>query len=291
LIDTDESRAIELLTQQSIVLQMTNVADIRADADDDPITMLTAYDAPTARVVEEADIDMILVGDSVGNTVLGHETTVPVTAADIHRHTEAVTRVTDEPLVVADMPFLSYGVDQAESIQTAGELLKTAHADAVKIESGAHTVELTQRLTEIGIPVMAHLGLTPQHINQLGEYSRQGTTEETAAHMTDLAEQHERAGAFSLVLEHVPANVAAHVTDAIDIPTIGIGAGAETDGQVLVIDDILGISERSPPFSEQFGDVRGEMEKAVEGYAESVADGTFPAPEHSHVEEDIDNIP
>lgn len=252
--------------------------------------MLTAYDAPTARLVDAAGIDMILVGDSVGNTVLGYDSTIPVRVDDILRHTQAVTRATEEVLVVADMPFLSYGVDQAESIATAGEMLKTADADAVKLESGEHTVELTDRLTDIGVPVMAHLGLTPQHINQLGGFSRQGTTEEAARQIASLAEAHEEAGAFSLVLEHVPANVARQVSEALEIPTIGIGAGPDTDGQVLVIDDILGLSEYSPPFSEQFGDVRAEMESAIEAFQSAVEDGAFPAEEHSHVEETLDEL-
>lgn len=269
---------------------MPTVADIREKAGIDPITMLTAYDAPTAAIVEESGVDMILVGDSVGNTVLGYDSTVPVTTEDIYRHTAAVTRATDDILVVADMPFLSYGADESESIRTAGTFLKEVNADAVKLESGEHTIELTERLTAIGIPVMAHLGLTPQHINQLGGFTRQGTSSSAAKRILDLAKAHEDAGAFALVLEHVPANVAEEITEAIEIPTIGIGAGPETDGQVLVIDDILGLSEFSPPFSKQFGDVRSEMETAIEAYKSEVESGSFPAEEHSHVEDDIDSI-
>lgn len=269
---------------------MPTVADIRQKAGEEPITMLTAYDAPTAALVDDAGVDMILVGDSVGNTVLGYDSTLPVTVTDIRRHTEAVTRATEDTLVVADMPFLSYGVDESESIRTAGEMLKKADADAVKLESGEHTISLTDRLTDIGIPVMAHLGLTPQHINQLGGFGRQGTTREAAEQILELAEKHEQAGAFSLVLEHVPANVAADVTDAIDIPTIGIGAGPDTDGQVLVIDDILGLSEYSPPFSKQFGDVKSEMEDAISAFKSSVESGSFPGEEHSHVQDDLDSI-
>jgi len=268
---------------------MPTVADIR-DNPGRELTMLTAYDAPTAKIVDEANIDMILVGDSLGNTVLGYDSTLPVTVEDVLRHTQAVTRVTDEVLVTADLPFLSYGVEESQSIENAGRMLKEADADAVKIESGEHTVELTRRLTDLGIPVMAHLGLTPQHVNQIGGFTRQGTTAEAAEQIADIATRHEDAGAFSLVLEHVPANVAAHVTEAIDIPTIGIGAGPTTDGQVLVIDDIIGISEYSPPFSKQFGDVRTEMEQAVEAFKSSVESGDFPADEHSYVEEDIDDI-
>lgn len=252
--------------------------------------MLTAYDAPMAKIIDEADVDMILVGDSLGNTVLGYDSTLPVTVEDVLRHTQAVTRVTEDVLVTADLPFLSYGVEESQSIENAGRMLKEADANAVKLESGDHTVELTQRLTELGIPVMAHLGLTPQHVNQIGGFTRQGTTTEAAERIAEVAEQHENAGAFSLVLEHVPANVAQHVSEEISIPTIGIGAGSATDGQVLVIDDIIGISEYSPPFSKQFGDVRTEMKKAVESFKSSVESGAFPADEHSYVEEDIDDI-
>jgi 3-methyl-2-oxobutanoate hydroxymethyltransferase len=269
---------------------MVTVADFRREAGEEPITMLTAYDAPTAAVVEQAGVDGILVGDSVGNTQLGYEDTLAVTVEEIASRTGAVTRAVDEPLVVADMPFLSFGVDEADSIEHGGRMLKEADADAVKLESGPHTVELTERLVQLGIPVMAHLGLTPQHVNQLGGYGRQGTDAEGAERIVELAEAHEDAGAFSLVLEHVPANLAAAVTDELSIPTIGIGAGPDCDGQVLVVDDIVGLSERSPPFAERFGDVRGEYERAIEGYREAVEAGEFPADEHSHVEEDLEEL-
>ncbi|MES3160224.1 MAG: 3-methyl-2-oxobutanoate hydroxymethyltransferase, partial [Halorubrum sp.] len=163
-------------------------------------------------------------------------------------------------------------------------------ADAVKIESGAHTVETTRRMTEVGIPVMAHLGLTPQHVNRLGGYTRQGTDQDAAEEILSLANAHEEAGAFALVLEHVPANLAAAVTDALSIPTIGIGAGPDTDGQVLVINDVVGLGEWSPPFSAQFGDVRGEMRQAVDEYRAAVEDGSFPAEDHTHVETDLEDL-
>ena len=169
-------------------------------------------------------------------------------------------------------------------------MLKEAEANPVKLESGPHTVELTERLVELGIPVMAHLGLTPQRFNQLGGYFRQGTDEESASEMLELAKAHEDAGAFSLVLEHVPSNVADQITDALDIPTIGIGAGPDTDGQVLVLNDVFGLGDRSPYFSEQFGDVRSEMERAVSGFREAVESGEFPAEEHSYSEDEIYEI-
>jgi len=252
--------------------------------------MLTAYDAPTAAVVDEAGIDVILVGDSMGNAVLGYDSTLPVTLDEVASRTAAVARATDDALVVADMPFLSFGVDEAESVRNAGRLLKEADADAVKIESGPHTVEMTRRMTEVGIPVMAHLGLTPQHVNRLGGYARQGTDREAAEEIIDLAGAHAEAGAFALVLEHVPANLAGAVTEALDVPTIGIGAGPDCDGQVLVINDAVGLGDWSPPFSRQFGDVRGEMLDAVAAYREAVESGAFPAEEHSHVEEELGDL-
>ncbi|MFC5972859.1 3-methyl-2-oxobutanoate hydroxymethyltransferase [Halomarina salina] len=263
--------------------------DIREKAGVDPITMLTAYDAPSASVVDEAGIDMVLVGDSVGNTRLGHDSTLPVTLEETLSRTAAVSRVVDDALVVADMPFLTFGVDEAQSIENCGRMLKEADADAVKLECGEHTVDLTRRLTQLGIPVQAHLGLTPQGENVTGLF-RQGTDAEAARHIVDLAERHEEAGAFSLVLEHIPANLGRVITERLDIPTIGIGAGADCDGQVLVVDEVIGLSEGAAPFSKAFGDVRGEMERAVEEYKHAVESGEFPAEEHSHVEPELDDV-
>lgn len=256
---------------------MPTVQDLqRASASDEPVTMLTAYDAPTAGIVDAAGVDVILVGDSMGNAVLGYDSTLPVTVEEMASHTGAVARATEEALVVADMPFLSYGTSEQSGIENAGRLVKEAGANAVKLESGPHTVELTERLVDLGVPVMAHLGLTPQALNQTGGYTRQGTTEAAAEEIRELAHRHEKAGAFSLVLEHVPGELAAAVTDDLDIPVIGIGAGPDTDGQVLVLTDVIGLSESAPPFAEQFGDVRKEMEDAVAAYREAVEDGEFP---------------
>ncbi|WP_331233471.1 3-methyl-2-oxobutanoate hydroxymethyltransferase [Natronorarus salvus] len=268
----------------------TTVADVCALSDERPITMLTAYDAPTARIADEAGIDVLLVGDSMGNTVLGYDDTLSVTLDEVLSRTAAVTRATETALVVADMPFLSFGVSEERSIENAGRLLTEGGASAVKLECGAHTVELTERLVDLGIPVMGHLGLTPQRVNQLGGYGRQGTTQETAERIAELSREHEAAGAFSLVLEHVPANLAAAVTEELSIPTIGIGAGPDCDGQVLVVTDVVGLGEWSPPFSKRFGDVRGEMERAIGEYHEAVTSGEFPGPEHSHVEDELDEL-
>ncbi|QCC52053.1 3-methyl-2-oxobutanoate hydroxymethyltransferase [Halapricum salinum] len=256
---------------------------------DDPVTMLTAYDAPTAEIVDSVGVDMVLVGDSIGNLRLGYESTLPVTLEQIESATAAVARAVDDAMVIADMPFLSFGADEDEAVENCGRMLKDADADAVKLESGPHTVDLTRRLTQIGVPVQAHLGLTPQHENEIGLF-RQGTDQSAAREMIDLAHKHERAGAFSLVLEHIPANVAAQVTEAIDIPTIGIGAGPNCDGQVLTVDEVIGLTESVAPFSKAFGDVRGEMTDAIEGYVEAVESGEFPAEDHSHHEDGVDDI-
>jgi 3-methyl-2-oxobutanoate hydroxymethyltransferase len=263
--------------------------DIRLKAGEEPITMLTAYDAPTARLVDEAGIDMALVGDSVGNTRLGYDSTLPVTVDEIASHTAAVSRGVEDALVVADMPFLSFGADTDDAIENCGRMMKEAGANAIKLESGPHTVELTRTLTDLGIPVQAHLGLTPQRENETGLF-RQGTDEESARRIVDLAREHESAGAFSLVLEHVPANLAGAITETLSIPTIGIGAGPECDGQVLVIDEVIGLSERTAPFSKRFGNVREEMEGAIEAYADAVESGKFPGEEHSHYETGIEDV-
>jgi len=264
--------------------------DVHEMAGDERITMLTAYDTPTAELVDEAGVDVILVGDSMGNVVLGYDSTLPVTVDEMASRTGAVVRGVEDAVVVADMPFLSVGADRAESIEHCGRMLKEEGADAVKLESGPHTVELTEELVQLGVPVMAHLGLTPQRVNQLGGYTRQGTDPEAAETILELARAHEEAGAFSLVLEHVPANLAATITEELSIPTIGIGAGPDCDGQVLVFHDAVGLSDWTPPFAEQFGDVRGELTDALEEYVEAVESEQFPAEEHSHYEEDLDEL-
>jgi 3-methyl-2-oxobutanoate hydroxymethyltransferase len=271
---------------------MPTVRDLRQKTVEanEAITMLAAYDAPTAAILDEQGIDGIIVGDSMGNAVLGHDSTFPVTFEEVASRTAAVARATEDALVIADMPFLSYGVDESESIENAGRLLKEAGADAVKIESGPHTVELTRKLTDLGIPVMGHVGLTPQRVNQLGGFLRQGTTKESAQEILDLARQHEEAGAFALILEHMPANADAQITDGVDIPTIGIGAGPNCDGQVLVLHDVIGVSDRVPPFAKQFGDVEAEIESAVSAYMEAVTNGMFPDEEHSYIAEELDEI-
>lgn len=268
---------------------MPTVSDIRRhDREGDrPLTFLSAYDAPTASILEEAGIDIILVGDSLGNTMLGYDSTLPVTVEEILSHTAAVIRAVEEPLVIADMPFMSYGADSREAIETAGRMLKEAGAQAIKHESGPHTIELTERLVDTGIPVMAHLGLSPQKINEIGELTRRGTDPEAADRICELAVAHEEAGAFALLLEHIPANVAREVTDAIDIPTIGIGAGPDVNGQGLIVTDVVGFEEWVPPFAKQYADVRSEMAQGVASFRAEVESGAFPAEEH-YVETDFE---
>ncbi|AWB26713.1 3-methyl-2-oxobutanoate hydroxymethyltransferase [Halococcoides cellulosivorans] len=255
---------------------MTTVREIRTWDADRPIAMLTAYDATTAALVERAGVDLILVGDSVANVRLGHDSTLPVDQAAMEHHVAAVARGVESVPVIADMPFLSIGADRGDSVEHCGRMLKEAGADAVKIESGPHTVDLTERLVQLGIPVMAHLGLTPQRVKELGGYRQQGQSDEDAAEIRDLAVAHADAGAFAVVLEHVPSDLAREVTERIDVPTIGIGAGPHTTGQVLVVDDAVGLSDEQPPFAEAFGDLRAEFEDALDGYVEAVQSGAFP---------------
>jgi len=269
---------------------MPTVQDLIGKAGEEPITMLTAYDAPTAGIIDEAGIDSILVGDSVGQVELGYDSTIPVSYEAMKHHTAAVARGAEEAVVIADMPFLSYGTDLATGVENGGNLMKEAGADAVKLESGPHTVELTDRLVDVGVPVVAHLGLTPQREKQLGGYKRQATTRESARELIELAREHEDAGAFAVVLESVPADVARQATEALSVPTIGIGAGPDTDGQVLVANDVFGISDWSPPVAEQFGDVRAEMERAVDAYRDAVEGGAFPADEHTHTDETLEDL-
>jgi 3-methyl-2-oxobutanoate hydroxymethyltransferase len=260
---------------------MTSIRSIRAHTTEDaPITMLTAYDAQTAAIIDEVGVDVILVGDSLGNTALGYDSTLPVTLAESLSHTAAVTRGVTEAVVVADMPFLSFGIDTAESIRNAGRFIKEAGADAVKLESGPHTVGLTERLVSLGIPVQAHLGVTPQHLHTEG-LAPAATTAEAREVLLEQAVAQAEAGAFSLILEYVPAEVAAAVTEAVEIPTIGIGSGPHCDGQVLVTDDVLGLTADPAPFAAAFGDVRGEIQRAVMAYREAVREGTYPTAAHS----------
>jgi len=250
--------------------------------DGDKITMLTCYDYPTARIMDACGIDVILVGDSVGVVVAGYDNTLPVTMDEMVYHTKAVMRAAPRALVVADMPFMSYQTDIAEARRNAGRMLKEGGAAAVKIEGGVNMAPTIRALVEIDIPVVAHIGLTPQSIHRMGGYRVQGKKQEQAEKLLEDARAVAEAGAFAVVLEGIPQELAARITAALAIPTIGIGAGASCDGQVLVIHDILGLCEKySPKFVKKYADIRETITAAVNSYIADVRTGAFPGEEHS----------
>jgi len=246
------------------------------------ITVLTAYDYPTGLVVDEAGVDIILVGDSLGMVVLGYDSTIPVTMEDMLHHTKAVSRAVKRALVIGDMPFMSYQISAEEALYNAGRFLQEADAHGVKLEGGREVAEITRRITSAGIPVMAHLGLTPQSVHQIGGYRVQGKDEASAKRILEDAKMLEEAGAFSLVLECVPASLAKLVTESISIPTIGIGAGIHCDGQVLVLHDMLGMFEKfTPKFVKQYAQLNVLMKEGVRQYVDEVRGGLFPEKKHS----------
>ncbi len=245
------------------------------------IVMLTAYDFATATVLDESCIDIILVGDSLAMVVLGYETTLPVTMDEMIHHTKAVSRAAHRAMVIGDMPFLSYQVSPDEAVYNAGRFLQEGGAQGVKIEGGREMAEVARRIASAGIPVMAHIGLTPQSVHQFGGFRRQGKDKESARRILEDARALEEAGAFSLVLECVPATLAKRITQSLAIPTIGIGAGPHCDGQVLVINDMLGIFERfTPKFVKKYANVNMIIKKAVKLYSHEVKAGVFPGEEH-----------
>ncbi len=245
--------------------------------------MITAYDFPSARLVEQAGIPIILVGDSLGSVVLGYESTVPVTMDDIVYHTRAVVRGTSKAIVVADMPFMSYQANADEAVRNAGRLLQEGGANAVKLEGGRHIVPLVRRMVDVGIPVMGHLGLTPQSVNQFGGHKVQGKTPAAAARIINDARALEEAGAFAIVLETIPAPLARMVTERVGVPTIGIGAGPDCDGQVQVFHDMLGIYDDQRPLkhAKQYARLGETIREAVRTYLHEVEGRTFPTAEHS----------
>ena len=246
------------------------------------ITMLTAYDYGMASILDESDIDILLVGDSLGNVVLGYDSTLPVTMDDMVRHTQAVARGSQKAMIVADMPFLSYQVSPESALANAGRLLKEGNAQAVKLEGGREHADIVHKMTYAGIPVMAHLGLTPQSVNQLGGYKVQGKQEDAAEIIMQDAKCLEEAGAFSLVLECVPEKLAAEITAALSIPSIGIGAGVHCDGQVLVVNDMLGMNDRmTPKFVKKYAQLNVDIKNAVKLYIKDVKTSAFPDDEHS----------
>lgn len=260
-----------------------------AKAKAEKLSMLTAYDYSTAKLEDESGINGILVGDSLGNVVLGYEDTVSVTMEDMIHHGAAVARGAKNALVVVDMPFMSYEVTVEEAVRNAGRLMKEGRAGAVKLEGGVRVAEQIRAIVKAGIPVMGHIGLTPQSINVFGGFKVQGKSEEAARALLADAKAVEEAGAFAVVIEAVPAALAQMITDAVSIPTIGIGAGAGCDGQILVYQDMLGMfSDFTPKFVKRYANVGEVMREAFANYAAEVASGAFPTEEHTYkIKDDV----
>ena len=268
-------------TDPAAPIRRLTVGDIaKLYADGRRIPMLTAYDYPTAKLVDEAGVPLILVGDSLGRVMLGYENEIPVSMADMLHHTAAVTRGARRAFVVGDMPFLSYQVSVEEGIRNAGRFLKEGGAHAVKLEGPQ--LELTHRLVEIGIPVMGHVGLTPQSVHGMGGYKVQGRGEEAARRLVDQAHAIEKVGAFSIVLEGMPAELGHEITTSVGVPTIGIGAGPHCDAQVLVINDLLGLASRIPRFAKTYANLRESIGGAARAFAADVRTGSFPDEEHTY---------
>lgn len=260
-----------------------------AKAKGEKLSMLTAYDYSTAKLEDESGINGILVGDSLGNVVLGYEDTVSVTMEDMIHHGAAVACGAKNALVVVDMPFMSYEVTVEEAVRNAGRLMKEGRAGAVKLEGGVRVAEQIRAIVKAGIPVMGHIGLTPQSINVFGGFKVQGKSEEAARALLADAKAVEEAGAFAVVIEAVPAALAQMITDAVSIPTIGIGAGAGCDGQILVYQDMLGMfSDFTPKFVKRYANVGEVMREAFANYAAEVASGAFPTEEHTYkIKDDV----
>ncbi len=247
------------------------------------IVALTAYDALMSRILDEAGVDLILVGDSLGNVVQGHETTLPVTLDDIIYHSKAVVKGAERPLIVADMPFMSYQVTADKAFTNAGKIMKETGISAVKLEGGKNVLNAVSRMTEAGIPVLGHLGLTPQSINKFGSYRARGRDEEEADKIKEDALLLQEAGAFAIVLEKIPAELGKEVTDSLEIPTIGIGAGPHCDGQILVYTDMLGMTvDFSPRFVRRYASMFDDMKKAVKEYGDDVKKKNFPTLDESY---------
>jgi 3-methyl-2-oxobutanoate hydroxymethyltransferase len=256
------------------------IRDLRTfKAEGHRFAMLTAYDHPTAQILDDAGVPVLLVGDSVGRNHLGYPNELPVTMEDILHHTKAVVRGAIQAMVVSDMPFMSYQASVEEGVRNAGRLIKEGGAHAVKLEGPQY--ELVHRLAEIGIPAMAHIGLTPQAVLGLGGYRVQGRGE-NGEQVREQARQLEKAGAFAIVLEAMPSDLGTEITGELEIPTIGIGAGSGTDGQVLVVNDLLGLTEQVPKLAKKYADVRSVIRGAAEAYVRDVGNGAFPDADHSY---------
>lgn len=262
--------------------KFTTASFLKAKRDGEKISMLTAYDYSMAKLIDEAGVDSILVGDSLGMVVLGYENTLQVTVDDIIHHTKAVTRGAKRALVIADMPFLSYHVSVEDSVRNAGRLIQEGNAHAVKLEGGAEVIDKVEAIVKAQIPVIGHLGLTPQSVNVMGGFKVQGKDEAQAKKIIEDAKLLEKAGAFAIVLECVPEKLAKIVTESVSIPTIGIGAGKDCDGQVLVTQDMLGMfSDFIPKFVKKYSEVGISIKDGVKGYIQEMKEGVFPAEKHT----------
>lgn len=269
----DDSRPPKVTTQ--------TVVDMKREGE--RISMLTAYDYTMARIIDRAGIDIILVGDSAGNVMAGHETTVPMTMDQMVYHTACVVRGVEQALVIADLPFMSYQVTANEALRSAGRMMKEAGAHGVKLEGGKTVVKSVEKIVDAGIPVMGHLGLTPQSIYQFGTYKVRAREKAEAEALMKDARALEEAGCFALVLEKIPAPLAQKVTESVSIPTIGIGAGDRCDGQVLVMHDMLGLNkEFNPRFLRRYADLDGDITKAVQHYIDDVKSGDFPSDDEQY---------
>lgn len=254
----------------------------RKKRDGEKIAMITAYDYPSARLVDEAGADIILVGDTLGMVVLGYDTTIPVTMEDMIHHMKAVVRGSQRALVVGDMPFMSYQVSPEEALRNAGRFLQEAGCQAVKLEGGVHMAPTVKRLVEVGIPVMGHIGLTPQSVHQLSGFKVQGKTPAAAVKLLNDAHALEEAGAFAIVLETIPAPLAKLITERVSVPTIGIGAGPDTDGQVQVFHDLLGLfTAFTPKHARRYAEIGDAIRRAVADYVADVRNRRFPTEEQS----------
>ena len=262
-------------------LPLTELAELKRRGQ--KLAMVTAYDFPSGRIADEAGVELVLVGDSAGMVVLGNESTVPVTMDELLMLTRAVVRGAKRPLVIADMPFGSFQASDEAAVDNAVRFVKEAGADAVKLEGAGPTLSRVQAIVGAGVPVMGHVGLTPQSATMLGGFKAQGRTAEKAERLYEDALALEAAGCFAIVLEAVPAPVAARVTEALEVPTIGIGAGADCDGQVLVWHDLLGLyAGKAPRFVKRYADLAGEAKRALETYVDDVREGRFPEEQHTY---------
>lgn len=262
---------------------MKSILDFyRAKERGEKFTFVSTYDYWSAKLCEEAEIDGILVGDSLSMVVQGNDSTLPVSLEEMIYHSKAVRKGAPNTFIVVDMPFMSYHVSVEDGVKNAGRVLKETGANGVKIEGGTKIAQLVERLVSVGIPVMGHIGLTPQFVNQLGGYKVQGRTEESRERLKQDAKALEEAGCFSIVLEAVPADLAREITDSLSIPTIGIGAGSGTDGQILVFHDLIGVFEKTPKFVKRYAEVGKIIKEALENFYKEVKNGVFPSKEHEY---------